>query len=120
MYTITLRSEPCTASASQSSVIVPISGWLKLFRRDGLCATGNRGSPPTAHADDAIDVLYVKDCARAIALVQTVGRLAHSTYNVGSGRATSNAEVVAPSSAPFPAPSSRSSPAAVPMAQWPT
>src|SRR5437588_12457288 len=33
VYTITLRSKPCTASASQSSVIVPISGWWKLFRR---------------------------------------------------------------------------------------
>ena len=52
-------------------------------------------TPPTAHADDAIDMLYVKDCARAIALLQTTARLAHSTYNVGSGHATSNAEVVA-------------------------
>jgi UDP-glucose 4-epimerase len=40
-------------------------------------------------------MLYVKDCACAIALLQTATRLAHSTYNVGSGHATSNAEVVA-------------------------
>jgi UDP-glucose 4-epimerase len=53
------------------------------------------GPPPTAHADDAIDMLYVKDCARAIALLQTTDRLAHATYNVGSGRATSNADVTA-------------------------
>ena len=52
-------------------------------------------SPPTAYADDAIDLLYVKDCARAIALLQIATRLGHSTYNVGSGRATSNAEVAA-------------------------
>jgi UDP-glucose 4-epimerase len=52
-------------------------------------------SPPTAYADDAIDLLYVKDCARAIAVLQTAHRLPHSTYNVGSGRATSNAAVVA-------------------------
>ena len=52
-------------------------------------------SPPRAHADDAIDLLYVKDCARAIALLQTAAQLSHSTYNIGSGRATSNAEVVA-------------------------
>jgi UDP-glucose 4-epimerase len=51
--------------------------------------------PPTARADDAIDLLYVTDCARAIALLQTAARLAHSTYNIGSGHATSNAEVVA-------------------------
>jgi UDP-glucose 4-epimerase len=58
-------------------------------------AAVNGESPPTAYADDAIDMLYVKDCARAIALLQTAARLNHSTYNVGSGRATSNAEVVA-------------------------
>jgi UDP-glucose 4-epimerase len=52
-------------------------------------------SPPTAYSDDAIDMLYVKDCARAIALLQTAARLTHSTYNVGSGHATSNADVVA-------------------------
>jgi UDP-glucose 4-epimerase len=52
-------------------------------------------SPPTAYADDGIDMLYVKDCARAIALLQTAARLGHSIYNVGSGRATSNAEIVA-------------------------
>ncbi len=52
-------------------------------------------SPPTAYADDAIDLLYVKDCARAIALLESAARLGHSSYNVGSGRATSNAEVAA-------------------------
>ena len=68
----------------------------RFFAAPGLIhAAVNGESPPTAYADDAIDVLYVKDCARAIALLQTAGRLAHSTYNVGSGRATSNAEVVA-------------------------
>lgn len=45
------------------------------------------------YAEDAIDLLYVKDCARAIALLQTAAQLRHSTYNVGSGRATTNREV---------------------------
>ena len=68
----------------------------RFFAAPGLVHAAVSGeSPPTAYADDAIDVLYVKDCARAIALLQTAARLAHSTYNVGSGRATSNAEVVA-------------------------
>lgn len=68
----------------------------RFFAAPGLIhAVVNGESPPTAYADDAIDMLYVKDCARAIALLQTTARLAHSTYNVGSGHATSNAEVVA-------------------------
>jgi UDP-glucose 4-epimerase len=45
------------------------------------------------YADEAIDMLYVKDCARAIGLLQTVRNLDHVIYNVGSGRATSNGEV---------------------------
>jgi UDP-glucose 4-epimerase len=68
----------------------------RFFAAPGLIhAALSRESPPTAYADDAIDMLYVKDCARAIALLQTAERLAHATYNIGSGRATSNAEVVA-------------------------
>jgi UDP-glucose 4-epimerase len=46
------------------------------------------------YADDAIDMLYVKDCARAIALLHTSDQLRHTTYNVGSGRATSNRQLV--------------------------
>jgi UDP-glucose 4-epimerase len=46
-------------------------------------------------ADDTIDLCYVKDCGRAIARLQLADRLNHRTYNVSSGRATSNSEVVA-------------------------
>ncbi|MEV6633593.1 NAD(P)-dependent oxidoreductase [Actinoplanes sp. NPDC051470] len=49
-------------------------------------------APP--HADDALDLLYVKDTGRALALLQLAGKLNHPTYNVASGRATSNADVV--------------------------
>ena len=48
-----------------------------------------------AHAEDTIDLSYVKDTGRAIALLQRAPKLHHRTYNVGSGRATSNAEVIA-------------------------
>lgn len=47
------------------------------------------------YAEDALDLCYVKDTGRAIALLQTAGKLRHETYNVASGRATSNAEVAA-------------------------
>ncbi|MFF9483396.1 NAD-dependent epimerase/dehydratase family protein [Streptomyces sp. NPDC014676] len=49
-------------------------------------------APP--HAEDALDLLYVKDTGRALALLQLADELRHSTYNVASGRATSNADVV--------------------------
>ncbi|MEV0234333.1 NAD(P)-dependent oxidoreductase [Nonomuraea sp. NPDC050786] len=48
-----------------------------------------------AHLGDGIDLCYAEDCGRAIALLQLAGRLGHRTYNVGSGRLTTNGEVVA-------------------------
>lgn len=50
-------------------------------------------APP--RAGDALDLLYVKDTGRALALLQLADTLRHSTYNVASGRATSNADVIA-------------------------
>ncbi|MFI6857964.1 NAD-dependent epimerase/dehydratase family protein [Streptomyces sp. NPDC050416] len=49
-------------------------------------------APP--HAEDALDLLYVKDTGRALALLQLADELHHSTYNVASGRATSNVDVI--------------------------
>jgi len=48
-----------------------------------------------AAAGDAIDLLYVKDTGRALALLATTPVLQHLTYNVSSGHATSNADVIA-------------------------
>jgi UDP-glucose 4-epimerase len=48
-------------------------------------------SPP--HADDGTDMCYVKDCARAIALLQLSDRLSHRTYNVSAGRVTTYAQI---------------------------
>lgn len=52
-------------------------------------------APPgrPVYADGAMDLCHVRDCARAIALLQTVPELRHRTYNVGAGRAATNAEV---------------------------
>lgn len=47
------------------------------------------------HVEDAGDLCYVKDCARAIALLHTAPQLKHTTYNIGGGRAVTNGEVVA-------------------------
>jgi UDP-glucose 4-epimerase len=46
-----------------------------------------------AHAEDGIDICYVKDCGRAIALLQTAPKLRHHTYNVASGRPTTPGQV---------------------------
>ena len=48
---------------------------------------------------DAGDLCYVKDCARAIALIHTARQLRHATYNIGGGRASTNGEVLASLSA---------------------
>lgn len=48
-----------------------------------------------AFAEDGMDLCYVKDCGRAIALLQTAERLNHRVYNVASGRVTTNTEVMA-------------------------
>jgi UDP-glucose 4-epimerase len=51
--------------------------------------------PRPQYAEDGIDMCYVKDCGRAIALLQTAERLHHGTYNVGNGFATTNGQVAA-------------------------
>jgi UDP-glucose 4-epimerase len=48
--------------------------------------------PP--HAEDALDLCYVKDTGRGIALLQLADHLSYHTYNIGSGRSTSNAEII--------------------------
>jgi UDP-glucose 4-epimerase len=46
-------------------------------------------------ADDGLDLCYVYDLGRATALLQTADTLRYATYNVASGRMTTNAEVIA-------------------------
>lgn len=47
-----------------------------------------------AYAQDGVDMCYVKDCGRAIALLQLADHLNHRTYNVATGHATTNGELV--------------------------
>ena len=46
-------------------------------------------------ADDGRDLCYVYDIGRATALLQTAPTLTHDTYNVASGRTTTNSAVIA-------------------------
>jgi UDP-glucose 4-epimerase len=48
-----------------------------------------------AYGGDGLDVCYVKDCARAIALLQLAPQLNHRTYNIASGKVVTNREVAA-------------------------
>jgi UDP-glucose 4-epimerase len=48
-----------------------------------------------AHAGDGLDMCYVKDAARAIALLQLTPRLSHQTYNIASGKVLNNRKVAA-------------------------
>jgi UDP-glucose 4-epimerase len=48
-----------------------------------------------AYAGDGIDMCYVKDAARALALLQLAPRLGHSTYNIAAGKVLTNREVAA-------------------------
>jgi len=52
-------------------------------------------APHEAFAGDSFDYCYVKDCARALMLLQTAPALADRIYNVGAGRATSIGEILA-------------------------
>jgi UDP-glucose 4-epimerase len=58
------------------------------------------GKPPNledvffGNAEDTGDLCYIKDLARAIALVHTAEKLQYDVYNIGSGKLTPNKEVV--------------------------
>jgi UDP-glucose 4-epimerase len=49
--------------------------------------------PSRAYAENGVDLCYVKDCGRGIALLQLAENLHHSTYNIGSGKATKYGEL---------------------------
>ncbi|GII81151.1 NAD-dependent epimerase [Sphaerisporangium rufum] len=57
-------------------------------------AAGGAPCPPPAAAA-GIDMMYAPDCGRALALLQTAPELCHRTYNVASGRVTTNRELAA-------------------------
>jgi UDP-glucose 4-epimerase len=68
------------------------------FAAPQLVHAAVRGTAPDLfplYTEDSVDLCYVKDCGRAIALLQLADQLRHRTYNVASGRATTNAEVIA-------------------------
>jgi UDP-glucose 4-epimerase len=45
------------------------------------------------YAGDGLDICYVKDCGRAIALLQLTPKLSYRTYNIAAGRALTYGEI---------------------------
>jgi UDP-glucose 4-epimerase len=58
------------------------------------------GKPPNledvffGNAEDVLDLCYIKDMARAIALLQTSEKLQYDVYNISSGKLTPNRDLV--------------------------
>ena len=104
-----LLGEQLAEATGAEVVSLRISGtWGPLGHQDpffaapALIHAAASGKPPDLsgllirpHLGDGLDLCYVKDTGRAIALVQLAGHLQHRTYNVASGRVTTNAQVVA-------------------------
>ncbi|MFJ5546846.1 NAD-dependent epimerase/dehydratase family protein [Streptomyces sp. NPDC093225] len=78
----------------------PLGHLDPFFAAPALVHAAARGTTPDlthlvhpSSAEDGLDLTYVKDTGRAIALLQLAETLNHRTYNVGSGRATTNAQI---------------------------
>jgi UDP-glucose 4-epimerase len=79
----------------------PLGHEVPFFGAPALIHAAAAGTQPDlsrilipVHADDALDLSYVKDTGRAIALLRVMDRVNHRTYNVASGRATANDEII--------------------------
>ena len=68
-----------------------VHGALKGDRVDLRDAAGVPGG--SGCEEDETDLCYAKDCAKAIQMIHMAPKLNHRVYNVGSGKATSNAQL---------------------------
>ncbi|MCZ2821308.1 NAD(P)-dependent oxidoreductase [Modestobacter sp. VKM Ac-2977] len=103
-----LLTEQLTETTGIEIINYRISGtWGPLGHEDpffaapALIHAAARGTAPDlskllvpVRSTDSLDLTYVKDTGRAIALLQLTDQLHHRTYNVASGRATSNADII--------------------------
>lgn len=98
--------EPLTTHSLQGSGVRPIilrigSIWGPLMDPESplnpvppyINAALRGERPPPLHADDGGDSCYAPDAGRAIALLTTAETLRHHTYNVSSGRPSTNREL---------------------------
>ncbi|MGZ0147228.1 NAD-dependent epimerase/dehydratase family protein [Kribbella sp. WER1] len=98
--------EPITTHALQGSGVQPVilrigSTWGPLMDPESVfnfippyVSALQRGEQPAPlRAEDGGDSCYAPDAGRAIALLMTAETLNHTTYNVSSGRPTTNREL---------------------------
>ena len=72
----------------------PLSPWNLTGHLIRAAVDGARWDASVVWGDEGIDLCYVKDCGRAIALLQTSPTLRHSTYNVSTGPVMTNKDLV--------------------------
>lgn len=90
---ISYRISPWGPGGNPSSPFTAVPQIVRAAARGTAPDFSALHSPP--RADDGLDMCYVKDCAKAVALLQLAPRLGHRTYNIASGRVLTNGEVAA-------------------------
>lgn len=90
---VSYRLSPWGPGSNPTSPFTPVPQMVRAAARGGAPDFSALRRP--AYADDGLDMCYVKDCARAIALLQLAPRLSHRTYNVATGQVLTNGEVAA-------------------------
>jgi len=104
---VELASEEFQNATGISSICVRLMGFYGPYQDPEqfsallrLVHAAVSGKPPDlkgtflSFEEDAVDLLYIKDLARAIALLHTAEKLQYGVYNIGSGVTTPNREVV--------------------------
>ena len=90
---LSYRISPWGPGGNPSSSFTPVPQLVRAAARGTAPDFSALRSP--AYAGDGIDMCYIKDCARAIALLQLAPRLSYRTYNVAAGKVLTNREVAA-------------------------
>lgn len=90
---ISYRISPWGPGGNPSPAFTPVPQLVHAAARGTRPDFSALRSP--AYAGDGIDMCYVKDGARAIALLQLAPRLGHRTYNIAAGKVLTNGEVAA-------------------------
>jgi UDP-glucose 4-epimerase len=88
---VSYRISPWGPGGNPMSPFTAVPQLVHAAARDTVPDFSALPAPP--HADDGLDMCYVKDCGKAIALLQLAPRLSHRTYNIASGKVLTNREV---------------------------
>jgi len=98
---VSYRISPWGPGGNPASTFSAVPQLVHAAARGGAPDFSALRSP--AYAGDGFDMCYVKDCARAVALLHLAPQLSYRTYNVAAGAALTNGEVAAAVKALVPA-----------------